>query len=376
MATQQCFSPDVPTLETGPSRWAVQTTIGVLVSSLVLTATVAGQDWPKAAQRHPGPAWSWKLPFSLHDVFDKDGDGELSVAEIDTAADSLRELDRNQDGVLSAEELRRTVEPPHGTFTGNWIFPGGRTFAEPNFAETLMKSDANGDMRVTREELPTDLHPLFEALDRDENGWISREEAHWLQQCVGVPAEGRALLIQLTRENPKRSEAVQRVLALLKEQDLTESRAAREIAATRRAEWILYSLTVGAMMMAVISFGHLMNFRPPNQGRWRDINLSTEAIHGLLYSLAFISVLSAFDLFWTTSHARHGHFQELNPLGQFFLAEGSSPVLFKVGAVTMSVLLLFSLRRFRGAQIASWWMCFVCTLLTFRWLLLDSSYLS
>ena len=96
----------------------------------------------------------------------------------------------------------------------------------------------------------------------------------------------------------------------------------------------------------------------------------------MLYSLAFISVLSAFDLFWTTSHARNGHFQELNPFASAFLTDGASPWLFKVGAVAMSVLLLFSLRRFRGAQIASWWMCFVCTLLTFRWLLLDSSFLS
>ena len=46
-------------------------------------------------------------------VFDTDGDGELSPEEIDAAATSLRKLDRDQDGRLTANELR-----PQGPASG------------------------------------------------------------------------------------------------------------------------------------------------------------------------------------------------------------------------------------------------------------------
>lgn len=70
------------------------------------------------------------------------------------------------------------------------------------------------------------------------------------------------------------------------------------------------------------------------------------------------------------------HFQEMNPLGSQLLLDGVSPLAFKVTTLAVSVLLLFVLRRYRGAQLASWWMCMVCTLLTFRWIVLDSAILS
>ena len=69
---------------------------------------------------------------------------------------------------------------------------------------------------------------------------------------------------------------------------------------------------------------------PPPFGNRATSMSSAGAVQGLLYSLAFISVLSAFDLFWTTSHARNGHFQELNPFASAFLTDGASPWLFKV----------------------------------------------
>lgn len=48
-----------------------------------------------------------RLP--LFQALDRDGDGELSARELETASRALRELDRNRDGQLSGEELSPTA---------------------------------------------------------------------------------------------------------------------------------------------------------------------------------------------------------------------------------------------------------------------------
>ncbi len=51
---------------------------------------------------------------ALQRALDVDGDGELSADEIERAVQSLRELDRNQDGVLTPEELWSQPRGPRG----------------------------------------------------------------------------------------------------------------------------------------------------------------------------------------------------------------------------------------------------------------------
>ena len=46
-------------------------------------------------------------------IFDSDNDGELSTIEIDNAANALRKLDRNGDGVLTASEFRFITSDPN-----------------------------------------------------------------------------------------------------------------------------------------------------------------------------------------------------------------------------------------------------------------------
>ncbi len=83
----------------------------------------------------------------------------------------------------------------------------------------------------------------------------------------------------------------------------------------------------------------------------------------------------AIDLGWTTVNSGNAHFQEMNPLGSRILLDGNALTLFKLSSVLASLTLLFVLRKYKGAQLASWCVCMICTLVTFRWIILDSAVL-
>ena len=99
----------------------------------------------------------------LMQALDLDKNAELSTEELKKAPTSLRGLDKNKDGKLVIEELR-----PAG-------FPGGDRLPAELVAD-LMASDANKDGKLSREELPERLRPIFERADANKDGMLTREE--------------------------------------------------------------------------------------------------------------------------------------------------------------------------------------------------------
>jgi hypothetical protein len=68
--------------------------------------------------------------------------------------------------------------------------------------------------------------------------------------------------------------------------------------------------------------------------------------------------------------------RELNPFGSNFINDPNLLVVFKMGIIALAVGLLFGLRQYRHAQVGAWWACLICTLLTARWLTLNSMFVA
>ena len=130
------------------------------------------------------------------------------------------------------------------------------------------------------------------------------------------------------------------------------------------------------MGATVFALGTLLSYRPVEKMPWSQVNVSKDATQLVLRSILLLIGLAVLDLVCTTISSRAASFWELNPLGAIAL---SSPLLlgtFKIGATLMSGSILFALRRYHGAQVASWWLALFCTVLAIRWVTFNSMFMT
>jgi len=144
----------------------------------------------------------------------------------------------------------------------------------------------------------------------------------------------------------------------------------------RRFHMSIYLLTVVGIGATVFALGTLLSYRPVEKMAWSGVNLSKDATQLVLRSVILLIGLAVLDLVCTAISAQTASFWELNPLGAAAL---QSPLLlgsFKVGATLMSGGILLSLRRYHGAQVASWWLALFCTILAIRWVTFNSMFMA
>ncbi len=126
---------------------------------------------PEAGGLPGGPMGMLKM-LPIMKVLDSDQDGTLSASEIANASKALIQLDKNGDGIISAEEMR----PDANTM------PGGFAGAEPGppngqmMGKVFESRDKNGDGKLTGDEIPERLRDKMKMIDKDGDGSITKSE--------------------------------------------------------------------------------------------------------------------------------------------------------------------------------------------------------
>lgn len=167
-----------------------------------------------------------------------------------------------------------------------------------------------------------------------------------------------------------------RVEPMLVSFEHSEAVAVAEVRATQRLNTFSYPLTLGGMLITVLSIGHLLSNRPPKAKTALAMDADPETLSVATYSLILVGLLSCLDLVWTLLASQAGQMRELNPVGSQFIRNPIMLIAFKISVTGMAIGLLFFLRRYVRAQTAAWWACLICTMLAVRWLTFNSMFIS
>jgi Ca2+-binding EF-hand superfamily protein len=117
-----------------------------------------------------------RLPILV--ALDADGDRRISADEFAKAAEKFRDLDRNGDGFLDAQEIMggpRREMPADGQPRRPGQ-PDARPLNAPDLEELLTRLDTDGDGALSESEAPERMKERFAEIDRDGDGKLSKDE--------------------------------------------------------------------------------------------------------------------------------------------------------------------------------------------------------
>lgn len=154
--------------------------------------------------------------------------------------------------------------------------------------------------------------------------------------------------------------------------DTMVATADAKLQAAGRLERFTYPLTIVGMLLSVLALGHLLKWATRIVMAESATGESGDIIRCAEVALLLMLAMSALDLVWTILAGQAGIMREVNPLAAKLLQTPMQLVLFKVAATGLGFAILYVWRRRAQIQQATWWMCLVCVLLTFRWVVFDS----
>ena len=121
----------------------------------------------------PGGPMAMLQMLPIMKVLDTDQDGTLSATEIANASKALLQLDKDGDGIISAEEMRPDMSKMPGGLAG----PGPNGIGNgPMMGKVFESRDANGDGKLTGDEIPERMRDRLNMVDKDGDGSISKSE--------------------------------------------------------------------------------------------------------------------------------------------------------------------------------------------------------
>ena len=228
------------------------------------------------------------------------------------------------------------------------------------------------DHRPVFVESPSDQYEFFLAL---LNPAPPSEAVPAFLESHGFEAEqdlweGWFSRLTMTEELQARAEAIVESVAA------AEARNVSEIQAYQRLHTFAYPLTVLGMVLGVLALGHLLKSFPDIDSAQEGNLLPPDVLRATAVSLGLMIALSLFDLTWTILASQAGQMRELNPLGSQLISDPNLLIGFKFIATLLGCGILFALRRHQRARQACWWLCLVCTVLTFRWVMFNSMFVA
>jgi len=214
-------------------------------------------------------------------------------------------------------------------------------------------------------------HQLLQILSSQSTGSAS-------EQAVPVSFRAdseRESWQRLIAEFEPNDEFLARAGSVVARQEQVIAKNTEDIEANLLRAKIGFPLTMFAIVVVVLAFGHLLS-NAPLSGRFdADPESLAHGRRAIVHSLVFVGLLSAVDLIWTLIAYQAGSMRELNPLGRGLIESPSQLIAFKFTVTAAAIGLLYWLHQAPIAQRASWWCCLILTLLTARWLTFQSMFL-
>ncbi len=146
------------------------------MKKLLLAAALAGTTIAGAACAQTAPEAPRAAPRGMARA-DGDGDGRVSKAEYNARADArFARMDKNGDGQLSADEMaprREMAAPPAAPAGTDTATPAP---AAPMRSRMFERLDANHDGMVSRDEYHAQVAERFDRLDANHDGFLDQSE--------------------------------------------------------------------------------------------------------------------------------------------------------------------------------------------------------
>jgi Ca2+-binding EF-hand superfamily protein len=148
----------------------------VLAVVVLAASAMSAQEPP----RQGGPGGPGMRGVAIFQALDTDHDNTLTAAEIDAASAGLKQLDKNGDGKVTADEFPapRPAAPGGRGRGGSGV--GDEAPAAPptpdELVAMLMSYDKNKDGKLTTTEVPERMQGVFARADADHDAVLTADE--------------------------------------------------------------------------------------------------------------------------------------------------------------------------------------------------------
>lgn len=284
----------------------------------------------------------------------------------------FRREDRSEEETAQIEDFQQRAEfrsrsdfRPRGEFRPRADFDNRRNaqriVAALNERRAVLLFEQTGELIEVPQVLALDFYEvlLTEPSDRElipklANLELSQETSEiwneWLRNYI--PSETEQIL--LTQHYNDRKQL--------------ENQNHRAVAAIRRLESFSYPLTLLGMIVGVVALGHLLRW--PRKGDLAEAG--SETVRAVEIALWLMMGMALIDLVWTILASQAGMMREVNPLAEKLVDSPLQLSIFKTFATAVGFGIFYLWRQRQQIQVATWWMCLVCVLVTFRWIIFDS----